>query len=1643
MRTSAHRSVVRLARAALVGLMLSSLGLSAARPAAAAPPLSPQALSSAAIPVSPAPAAPIDGLALGQAGPVAVMIEFSAPPAVSVYIDQGKRGRPEAEIARATQLQAAAVERAQQPVIARIDQLGGEVLYSTRRVYSGVAARMDSAALGELASLPGVKAIHKLEEHAQDHTFSVPLIGAPQAWQNPTQSITGNGVSIAVIDTGIDYIHTDFGGAGTPAAYAANNTRVITDSAGYPSAKVVGGYDFAGEAYNAAAPATSIPNPDPDPMDCVTDATASHHGSHVAGTAAGYGVNGNGTTYAGAYGPDAPFSSMRIGPGVAPGAELYALRVFGCQGSTNLTTQAIDWAMDPNGDNDLSDHVDVINMSLGSLFGIGYDSSAAASDNAAAAGVIVVTSAGNSGDTYYISGSPGSATRAIATAATVDSGDIYDGFRVNSPAGIAGAYPGTNGQSYSWVGKPPITHTLVYPSSQASACAAFTPANQALINGNIVLIDWTKIGGANECGSAVRANNATAAGARGVIMAYSDPIIDIAIAGNAAIPSTLTSLAIGNQLKAALAGGPVSVTMSGEYISTQPYVDQSRVDSVAVFSSRGPRRGDSALKPDLAAPGQTTFSADGASGNRGSNKNGTSMAAPHVAGMMALLRQRHPAWTVEELKALAINTATNDIRALIDPTSPVYGPSRIGAGRVDVPQAVGGYPISPSATNHEVIAYNDSVPGAVSVSFGDLEVVGAMTVNKTVRVVNKGATAATYDLSFVTRAALPGVNFSVSPSSVTLQPGANATVTITLNADASQMKHTRDPALATTQNALARHWISEAGGFVQLTPAGSAARRLRASLRAGNEVPPPANAPAAVGSFQALFYPGTRLLTMIFDAKGLTGSITAAHLHRGAAGANGPVAYDIAFNPDGSQTGGVIQIDAADVPALLSGGFYANVHTAANTGGEIRGQVLVADTLRVPALAVARPASAMHAGVSRINAGAGLTLTTGLTLTGQTVNTGANFPLDELARVSALELQYQSPRLGTSPISASADLQYVGVASDARATGGISTTTKLYFGLATHGDWSSPTNLDTLFTVYIDNNRDGTPDYAIQNYNYGRHLLSTNDPTDTFITRVYRNNAGTFVVISSTAAAAQQYLNGVPASAYNTAPFNSNVMVLPALATQVGVTAASPRFNYWVETTNREATGVVELTPAMTFDAASPGIDTTSGAQGAPIYSDLAATTIPLRYNRSSFVTNASLGVLLLHHHNASGARADAVRVVPAPTINLSSSINPSTFGQNVTFTATAVSGLAAPVTGTVTFKDGAATIGTGTLSGGVATFSTSALSIGSHAITAVYGGNQNYGDAASAPLTQNVIMASSTTTLISGANPSVAGQNVTFTASVAPAAATGTVLFKDGAATIGTGTLSGGVATFSTSALSVGSHTITAVYGGDAGTTGSTSGAVTQIVNKIPTTLAASQPNGPAVYGQATIVRVLVTPGTNPGNLPISGTVTLRNAGGQVVGTMPVGVSGTVDFLLNALPAGTHAFQAAFTGVNFADSQGSVTVTVNRASTTTALAVSSMGPRIGETVTFTATVAAVAPGAGVVTGTVLFKEGATVLGTGTLVNGVATFSTAALAEGHHMIAAEYAATPNFAASASAEAMVMVERLRLFLPLLARPSGTR
>ncbi len=794
---------------------------------------------------------------LGADGRLHAFVELAGPPAAVVYANTlAELGSSPSAVAAAN----AAARQQRDANRAAQDDLGNRLagspiaaqeVYRVQRVLNGITVRVEPGKLASIARLPGVAAVRLIVPEVPFNSTSVPFLAAPPAWGDTLGlgvNLTGTGVTIGIIDTGVDYQHSNFGGTGVLADYQAND-RTVAPDAFFPSAKVGGGNDFAGDTYNAGGnggtTGSPVPVPDPDPMDC------NSHGTHVSGTAAGFGVNADGTTFAGPYGPAVPFGSLRIGPGVAPQATLYGLRVFGCQGSTALTAQAIDWATDPNDDSDFSDHLDVINLSLGSNYGSGNDTTALAAENASLVGVIVAAASGNASDSFFLTSSPAVSGRAINVAAIQDSGLAGAILTINAPGAIAGSYAAAN-NAFTGDTVPPTpppsgqTATVVLgvdPTAPAACgaspndgCCAFT--NAAAIAGNIVLVDR------GTCNFTLKVQNAQAAGAIGVLVGNNvtgDPVPNV-MGGAAGFDVNVPAISVSQATRNAITSQPV-----GSVNAT--LVGANAGDTIAGFSSRGPRRIASPikLKPDIAAPGQTitssfsgvTFAGGSCSpqcnvsfvnaGNNPLNNNGTSMATPHIAGLMALLRQEHPTWTVEELKALAMNYATHDPTLGAGGTPPRFGPGRTGAGRADASNAATG----------QVIAMSADDPGLVSVSFGT-EIVGAQVRTRTVRVVNHGPTPQTYDLGIDTVVDSPGVSFSLpGGSSLTVPAGGTTTFTVQMDANANSMDNAFEATLATGQavtapaglaglGAVARHRLNEEAGFVTFSQ--SSTLRFRVPL---------------------------------------------------------------------------------------------------------------------------------------------------------------------------------------------------------------------------------------------------------------------------------------------------------------------------------------------------------------------------------------------------------------------------------------------------------------------------------------------------------------------------------------------------------------------------------------------------------------------------------------------------------------------------------------------------------------------------------------------------------------------------------------------------------------------------------------------
>jgi len=431
-----------------------------------------------------------------------------------------------------------------------------------------------------------------------------------------------------------------------------------------------------------------------------------------------------------------------------------------------------------------------------------------------------------------------------------------------------------------------------------------------------------------------------------------------------------------------------------------------------------------------------------------------------------------------------------------------------------------------------------------------------------------------------------------------------------------------------------------------------------------------------------------------------------------------------------------------------------------------------------------------------------------------------------------------------------------------------------------------------------------------------------------------------------------------------------------------------------------------------------------SGVADLIVYNfSVGAHVMSATYTGDSFYGGSSSGN---HTHNVNKRNVSSVTVT--------SSLSPSVVGQSVTFTANVSSDISTKPTGQVVFKDGSASLGTRILdASGQATLNTSALTVGSHSITVEYQGDANFNTATSPALTQQVDKADTTTALTSSSSPSTYGQSVSFTATVSavpPGGGTpdGSVTFKGGGATIGTASLVSGQATLNTSSLGVGLHFITAEYDGSASYNGSTSNYIIFQVDKANTSTALITSGSPSTYGQLVTFTATVMV-QSPGSGTPSGTVLFKNSN-VTIGAGILNGSGQASFSISTLSVGAHSITAEYTGASNYNSSTSTTLTlqVNKSASATALIVSTSTATVGETVIFTATVTAVAPGSGTPGGIVTFKEGSIPLASVPLDgSGIAAWSTTSLSSGAHSITAQYGGDASFSSSLSSPVGVTLQ----------------
>ena len=432
------------------------------------------------------------------------------------------------------------------------------------------------------------------------------------------------------------------------------------------------------------------------------------------------------------------------------------------------------------------------------------------------------------------------------------------------------------------------------------------------------------------------------------------------------------------------------------------------------------------------------------------------------------------------------------------------------------------------------------------------------------------------------------------------------------------------------------------------------------------------------------------------------------------------------------------------------------------------------------------------------------------------------------------------------------------------------------------------------------------------------------------------------------------------------------------------------------------ATGTVQFSAFATNSGSSYSLGS------APVVSGVATLTTTALVSGPNAVTAIYSG----DSQNAgstSAAFSEMVRFTSYAV--LTSSLNPSTSGASVTLTATVYPANNGQ-TGSVQFFNGSVLLGTSPLSGGgTAQFATTALPVGTDSLTAVYSGDTNWAGGTSTALSQTVNKIVTTTTLTSSLNPSMVGASITLTAIVSPSTATGTVQFLDGAAVLGTSTLANGSATFSATSLTQGTHSITAVYSGDANNATSTSAATSQVVKAVTSVLLASSLN-PAVVGQSIVFTATL-------NSAATGTVQFLD-GSTVIGTGTVS-SGVATFATTSLAQGTHSISASYSGdTNYASaSSAPLAETINaKTATTTALVPLAGSPNPsnpGALVGFTATVSP-----STATGTVQFLDGTTVLATLPISGGSVSFNFQLTTPGQHLITAVYSGDTSDLGSTSA-----------------------
>ena len=767
------------------------------------------------------------------AQPITVVLKMAGDPVAVV-----RSRAPGKRISESERRSIADSLRRQQDDLERtIEAMGGRVDAKLQHAINGIKVTATPAQLASIATLPGVVGIKPVLTYKPVNAVSVPFIGAPAVWGG-SPAFHGEGIKLAIVDTGADYTHANFGGPGTIAAFNAafaNSTKPADPKLFGPNApKIKGGTDLVGDDYNASATladgspdvAKRTPHPDPNPLDC------NGHGSHVAGTAAGFGETDDGKTFHGPYNASTPNVRFRIGPGVAPLADVYAVRVFGCAGSTNVVVEAIDWAV--------ANDMDIISMSLGADFGPSDTADAEAATQAAEAGVIVVSAAGNAGQSVYFTGSPAAADKTLAAAA-MDSTPSFPGARVTLNTSKTFTALNSNGRPTLPTASLPI-QVLRTGTAVSLGCSEAeymnTTDGSSKVAGNVV------VALRGVCARIYRAQAAFAHGAAGAALINNAAGLppfegDIFSCIPGATPDNANGRPCEQQVptngkcaNGVLTGtGAAARCVETPVLVTTPFLGVAGASGgntdatnliaatsltlapatlanpgfrlFAGFTSGGPRNLDSFLKPDTTAPGVSILSTAIGTGDHGVRLSGTSMATPHVSGVAALALQSHPTWDPEDVRLAIANTS--------DASQLIGFQAKLGGSGLVQPFA---------ATRTSVVARGTREAG--NVSFGVQEFSRDFSGDTTIWLRNLGSSTQTLVASVVKGAstATPATSLnsphsvSVSPSTVTLKRGEGAEVRVRLDIPAGTAG-----AAATASGPAGAGGFRQASGLVTFSPA--------------------------------------------------------------------------------------------------------------------------------------------------------------------------------------------------------------------------------------------------------------------------------------------------------------------------------------------------------------------------------------------------------------------------------------------------------------------------------------------------------------------------------------------------------------------------------------------------------------------------------------------------------------------------------------------------------------------------------------------------------------------------------------------------------------------------------------------------------